>query len=142
MILLITTNFFQNMINKSEYKLQQFLLSIETEGNLKILLLKFLMGIELEIKKLIVDYYLIVVTDEKKIRIMTGKWMELEFPDSYCRDIIESELRWLMNSWKYDELIESWYELSSKERTTKTWVRWSKESSTMKNYKNNNKMKR
>ena len=56
---------------------------------------------------------LIVVTEEKKIRIMTGKWMELEFPDSYCRDIIEWELRWLMNSWKYDELLDSWFGIST-----------------------------
>ena len=59
---------------------------------------------------------LIVVTGEKKIRIMTGKWMEVEFPDSYCKDMIDLELRGLMNSEKYDELIKSWLELSSKDR--------------------------
>lgn len=77
---------------------------------------------------------LIVVTEEKKIRIMTGKWMELEFPDSYCRDIIDWELRWLMNSWKYEELIQSWYELSSKSRELKKWKTKKKTSSNHKYY--------
>ena len=62
---------------------------------------------------------LVVVTDEKKIRIMTGKWMEIEFPDSLARDIIQNELRWLLNSWKYEQLLKSWYELSTKKRKVK-----------------------
>ena len=63
---------------------------------------------------------LIVVTEEKKIRIMTGKWMELEFPDSYCRDIIEWELRPLLNKWYIKLILESWYEILSQKRDKNT----------------------
>ena len=59
---------------------------------------------------------LIVVTWEKKIRIMTGKWMELEFPENLCRDIIENELRPLLNKSQYSEIIKVWFELSTKSR--------------------------
>ena len=59
---------------------------------------------------------LVVSTTEKKIRIMTWKWMELEFSDDYCKDIIELELRDLLNRWEYEKLIQSWYEISTKQR--------------------------
>ncbi len=62
---------------------------------------------------------LIVVTWEKKIRIMTGKWMELEFPENLCRDIIENELRPLLNKSQYSEIIKVWFELSTKNRKVK-----------------------
>ena len=60
---------------------------------------------------------LVVVTDEKKIRIMTWKWMEIEFPDSLAQEIIEWELRLLLNSWNYSQLLKSWYELATKSRS-------------------------
>lgn len=59
---------------------------------------------------------LIVSTQEKKIRIMTGKWMEIEFSDDYCRDIIENELRPLLNNWEYEKLVQAWYEISTNTR--------------------------
>ncbi|MDD2871755.1 MAG: TPM domain-containing protein [Candidatus Gracilibacteria bacterium] len=59
---------------------------------------------------------LIVSTQEKKIRIMTGKGMEIEFSDDYCRDIIENELRPLLNNGEYEKLVQAWYEISTNTR--------------------------
>jgi len=51
---------------------------------------------------------LIVATEEKKIRIITGKWMEIKYSEMRCRDIIENQLRPLLNRDAYGELIQSW----------------------------------
>lgn len=59
---------------------------------------------------------LIISTQEKKIRILTGKWMEIEFSDEYCKEIIENELRGLLNNWEYEKLIQAWYEISTNKR--------------------------
>ena len=48
---------------------------------------------------------LIISTEEKKIRLITGKGMEIKYSEMRCRDIIENHLRPLLNSWKYEELI-------------------------------------
>lgn len=67
---------------------------------------------------------LVVVTEEKKIRIMTWKWMEIEFPNSLAREIIEWELRWLLNDGDFNGLLKSWYELWTKSRKVKKYI-WS-----------------
>lgn len=59
---------------------------------------------------------LIVANEEKKLRIVTWKWMEVEFSDAYCTQIIETELRPLLNAWNYEGLLQSWYEISTKKR--------------------------
>jgi uncharacterized membrane protein YgcG len=55
---------------------------------------------------------LMVSTDEKKIRIMTGKGMDLEYTEMVCQGIIEKELRPLLNAGKYSELIETWSKIT------------------------------
>lgn len=49
---------------------------------------------------------LIIATEEKKIRIVTGKWMEIAYSEMRCREIIENHLRPLLNKWHYSELIQ------------------------------------
>lgn len=48
---------------------------------------------------------LVIATEEKKIRIITGKGMEIKYSEMRCRDIIENQLRPLLNQGKYLELI-------------------------------------
>lgn len=52
---------------------------------------------------------LIISTEEKKIRIITGKWMELKYSEMVCRDIIENKLRPILMSEDYSLLIETFY---------------------------------
>ncbi len=83
---------------------------------------------------------LIVSTSEKKIRIMTGKWMELEFSDAYCSDIIELELRALLNDGEYEKLVQAWYEISTKKREIKkneTSIIWNTNNNIWNNNSNN-----
>lgn len=54
---------------------------------------------------------LIIVTNEQKIRIITGKWMELKYTQMICRDIIEKHLRPLLNEGRYITLIDTWYQI-------------------------------
>ncbi len=51
---------------------------------------------------------LIVATEEKKLRIIVGKWLELKYTEMVCRDIIENHLRPLLNEGKYEEMI-NWF---------------------------------
>jgi len=53
---------------------------------------------------------LVISTEEKKIRIMTGKGLEWIYSESWCRNLIETKLRPLLNQWKYEELIEMWHQ--------------------------------
>lgn len=53
---------------------------------------------------------LIIATDEKKIRIMTGKWLEWIYSQSWCKHVIQTKLRPLLESGKYEELIEVWHQ--------------------------------
>ncbi|GAB0174760.1 MAG: hypothetical protein HHAS10_06390 [Candidatus Altimarinota bacterium] len=52
---------------------------------------------------------LIISTEEKKIRIITGKGMELKYTEMRCRDIIENKLRPLLMAEEYGTLIEVFY---------------------------------
>ncbi len=56
---------------------------------------------------------LIIATEERKIRIVTGKGMELKYSEMACRDIIENQLRPLLNSGKYEEMIEVWQKITN-----------------------------
>ncbi len=69
---------------------------------------------------------LIIATDEKKIRIITGKWMEIKYSEMRCRDIIENHLRPLLNEGKYDELIWEWIKYIT-EDATKPHKSWGKD---------------
>ena len=51
---------------------------------------------------------LIVVTEEKKLRIITGKGMEFEWNTEKCQYIVEQILRPLLNAGKYDEMVKAW----------------------------------
>lgn len=53
---------------------------------------------------------LIIATEEKKLRIITGKGMEIKYSEMRCRDIIENKLRPLLNKGKYKELTSQWIE--------------------------------
>ncbi len=48
---------------------------------------------------------LIVATEEKKLRIIVWKWLELKYTEMVCRDIVENHLRPLLNEGKYEEMI-------------------------------------
>lgn len=52
---------------------------------------------------------LIIATEEKKIRIVVGKWLEWIFPDQWCRNLIETELRPCLEKSDYEELLRKWY---------------------------------
>lgn len=56
---------------------------------------------------------LIIATEEQKIRIITGKWMEITYTEMVCRTIVESYLRPLLWEGKYKELIKTWYDIVS-----------------------------
>ncbi len=64
---------------------------------------------------------LVISTQEKKIRIMTGKGLEWIYHDSWCRDVIEKKLRPLLNTWKYEELIRVWKQEILKKQTSSSW---------------------
>ena len=53
---------------------------------------------------------MIIATEEKKLRIITGKGMEIKYSEMRCRDIIENKLRPLLNKGKYKELTSQWIE--------------------------------
>lgn len=53
---------------------------------------------------------LIIATEERKIRIITGKWMEIKYSEMRCRHIIENKLRPLLDNESYEELISAWIE--------------------------------
>ena len=52
--------------------------------------------------------FLIVATEEKKLRIITGKGMEFEWNTEKCKYIVEQILRPLLNAGKYDEMVRTW----------------------------------
>lgn len=54
---------------------------------------------------------LIVSTEEKKLRIITGKGLELKYTEMVCRDIVENHLRPLLEAGKYEEMIQKWSEV-------------------------------
>lgn len=51
---------------------------------------------------------LIVATEEKKLRIITGKGMEFEWNTEKCQLIVEQILRPLLNAGEYDEMVKAW----------------------------------
>jgi len=53
---------------------------------------------------------LIISTDEKKIRIMVWKGLEWTYTTQWCKYIIETKLRALVESWKYEEVLKIWDE--------------------------------
>jgi uncharacterized protein len=63
---------------------------------------------------------LIVATEEKKIRIVVGKWLELKYTEMVCRDIIENHLRPLLNQGKYKEMITTFWNIITEEVTSRT----------------------
>ncbi|MBP9780173.1 TPM domain-containing protein [Candidatus Gracilibacteria bacterium] len=54
---------------------------------------------------------LIVATEEKKLRIVVGKGLELKYTEMVCRDIVENHLRPLLIDGKYEEMVEKWGEI-------------------------------
>lgn len=54
---------------------------------------------------------LIVSTEEKKLRIIVGKGLELKYTEMVCRDIVENQLRPLLNAGKYEEMVRRWGEM-------------------------------
>lgn len=54
---------------------------------------------------------LIVATEEKKLRIIVGKWLELKYTEMVCREIIENQLRPLLNEGKYEKMTQNWGEI-------------------------------
>lgn len=67
---------------------------------------------------------LIVATDEKKLRIIVGKWLELKYTEMVCRDIVENHLRPLLNEWKYEELIQRWKEVIKSNKIQSKNIDW------------------
>ncbi len=59
---------------------------------------------------------LIIATEEKKIRIVVWKGLELKYTEMVCRDIIENTLRPLLNSGNYEDLIRAWHAIVSGKR--------------------------
>ena len=55
---------------------------------------------------------LIVSTEEKKLRIITGKGMEIKYSEMVCREIVEKYLRPLLNEGKYEEMVKKWGEIT------------------------------
>jgi uncharacterized protein len=49
---------------------------------------------------------LIVSTQEKRLRIVTGKGMEIKYNEMVCREIVEKQLRPLLNQGRYEEMIQ------------------------------------
>lgn len=70
-------------------------------------------------KKLNNGLLLIVATEEKKLRIVVGKWLELKYTEMKCRDIIENHLRPLLNAGKYAEMVQMWCEIVNGEKGVK-----------------------
>lgn len=66
---------------------------------------------------------LIVSTEEKKLRIITGKGMEIKYSEMVCREIVESHLRPLLNEGKYEEMVRKWGEIITTDiiEITKSW---------------------
>ncbi len=62
---------------------------------------------------------LIVATEEKKLRIITGKGMEFEWNTEKCKYIVEQILRPLLNEEKYDEMVKAWCDCVADKRTMK-----------------------
>ena len=56
---------------------------------------------------------LLISTEEKKIRIITGKWMEIQYSEMRCRDIVENHLRPLLDAGRYVTLIDIWHKIIS-----------------------------
>lgn len=59
---------------------------------------------------------LIVSTEEKKLRIIVGKGLELKYTEMVCRDIVENHLRPLLNAGKYEEMVTKLREVIFKEK--------------------------
>ena len=51
---------------------------------------------------------LIISTEERKIRIITGKGLELKYTEMVCRDIVENHLRPKLDKDDYKNLLDTW----------------------------------
>ncbi len=51
---------------------------------------------------------LIISTEERKIRIITGKGLELKYTEMICRDIVENHLRPKLDKDDYKNLLDAW----------------------------------
>lgn len=54
---------------------------------------------------------LLISTEEAKIRIIVGKWLELKYTEMFCHAIIENQLRPLLIQGKYFELLDLWHQI-------------------------------
>lgn len=52
---------------------------------------------------------LVISTEEKKIRIVVGYWLEGSVPDLLASDIIEQDIRPLVNNWDFYTAIKNFY---------------------------------
>lgn len=59
-------------------------------------------------KKLNNGLLLLISTEEKKLRIIVGKWLEFIYTNQWCQEVIEKKLRPLLNWEKYEELLAIW----------------------------------
>lgn len=53
---------------------------------------------------------LLIATEEKKLRIIVGYWLEWLFPDIWIRDLIETKLRPLVNLWQRQQAITLYHQ--------------------------------
>lgn len=57
---------------------------------------------------------LVIATEEKKIRIVTGYGLEGDIPDVLASDFIEKNIRPLVNNGKYSEAIQAFFDRTTK----------------------------
>ncbi len=48
---------------------------------------------------------LVVSTEEEKLRIMVGKWLEWIYDRTWCRELIDQKLRPLLHKWEYAQMV-------------------------------------
>ena len=53
---------------------------------------------------------LLIATEEKKLRIIVGYWLEWLFPDIWIRDLIETKIRPLVNEWQRKQAITAYHQ--------------------------------
>ena len=57
---------------------------------------------------------LVVSTEEEKLRIMVGKWLEWIYDMTWCRELIDQKLRPLLHKWEYAEMVRIFHREVSK----------------------------
>lgn len=78
-----------------------------------------------------------IVSDEKKIRITVGKWLEWIYTNQWCKNIIQQKLRPALNAWDYKKVIKIWIQEIQKmekiphtERVQNAWWKYNRIRST------------